>query len=235
MNLRAPGRADALAAEYVLGVLPGPTRRRFEQMMADDPVLERAVRRWEERLLPFAEALPPAAPPPRVWAAVLARVRASGTGRRASFWESLGLWRGLAIAGLAAVVALGVVLLRPAPEAPQETMVAVLAGPDAKPALVASADRKGRFLTIKPIAPLTVAADRALQLWALPQTGNPRSLGLLGTGGITGVLRVPLPATADQSLQYVPALAVSLEPQGGSPTGLPTGPVLFSGAVQRLY
>src|SRR5262249_20614518 len=205
-------------AEYVLGVLPGPTRRRFEQMMPDDPVLERAVRRWEERLLPLAEALPPITPPPRVWAAILARVRASGTARRTSLWESLGWWRGLAIAGLAAVVALAVVLLRPVAEAPQETMVAVLAGSDAKPALIASADRKARVLTIKPIAPFTVATDRVLQLWALPQTGNPRSLGLLGTGGITGILRVPLQASAEQALQ-VPALAISLEPQGGSPTG----------------
>jgi len=232
MNLRAPGRADALAAEYVLGTLPGRTRQRFERMMPDDPVLERAVHRWEERLLPFAEALPPVAPPARIWTAILGRVRASGTARRPSFWESLGWWRGLAIAGLAAVVALGVMLLRP--EAPQETLVAVLAGQDAKPALVATADRKGRLLTVKPLAPFTVATDRVLQLWALPQAGNPRSLGLLGTGGITGVMRVPLQASAEQALQ-VPALAISLEPQGGSPTGLPTGPVLFTGAVQRLY
>jgi len=234
MNLRAPGRADALAAEYVLGTLRGAARRRFEALMREDPVVERAVRRWEERLLPLAEEIAPVSPPERVWNGVLARVRASGSARRPSLWASIGLWRGLALVGLAAVVALAVVLLRPV-EAPQEALVAVLAGPDAKPVLVASADRKGRYLTIKPLAPLAVAADRTLQLWALPQTGNPRSLGLLGTGGIAGVLHIPLPGPADQSLQYVPALAISLEPQGGSPTGLPTGPVVYSGPVQRLY
>jgi len=50
-----------------------------------------------------------------------------------------------------------------------------------------------------------------------------------------GVVRVNLPAPAGQALQNIPALAVSLEPPGGSPTGLPTGPVLYSGPVQRLY
>jgi anti-sigma-K factor RskA len=236
LNLRTPERADALAAEYVLGTLRGPARRRFERLARSDPTLGEAVRRWEERLLPLAEELPPLAPPMRVWTAILARIRGSGRAARAktSIWQSIGLWRGLALAGLAAVVALSVVLLRPAPEAPAETLVAVLSGPDAKPALIASADPKGRYLTVKALAPLTVAADRALQLWALPEKGNPRSLGLLATGR-ERIARILLPSPADQSLQYVPQLAISLEPVGGSPTGLPTGPVLFTGAVQRLY
>jgi anti-sigma-K factor RskA len=236
MNLRTPGRADALAAEYVLGTLRGRARRRFERLARSDPALGEAVRKWEERLLPLAEELPPVAPPMRVWTAILTGIRGSGRAPRAkaSIWERLGLWRGLALAGLAAVVVLTAVLLMRAPQGPEETMVAVLSGPDAKPALIASADRKGRYLTVKPLAPLSVAADRALQLWALPERGNPRSLGLLATIG-AGVTRLALPAPADQSLQYVPQLAVSLEPVGGSPTGLPTGPVLYTGAVQRLY
>ena len=49
------------------------------------------------------------------------------------------------------------------------------------------------------------------------------------------VARIELPAAADRTLQSIPALAISLEPAGGSPTGLPTGPVLYSGPVQRLY
>ena len=108
----------------------------------------------------------------------------------------------------------------------------MLAAQDARPALVASADRAGRVLTVKAIAPVELAADRALQLWALPERGNPRSLGLVAA---SGVVRLALPAPADQALQSVPALAVSLEPRGGSPTGQPTGPVLYMGPVQRLY
>ena len=47
--------------------------------------------------------------------------------------------------------------------------------------------------------------------------------------------RVALPATPDVALANVPALAVSLEPAGGSPTGAPTGPVLYSGKIERFY
>jgi anti-sigma-K factor RskA len=70
----------------------------------------------------------------------------------------------------------------------------------------------------------------------LPEQGNPRPLGLIPfMGAGTSVVRLDLPVPAGQALQNIPALAVSLEPQGGSPTGLPTGPVLYSGPIQRLY
>jgi len=231
MNLRDPDRANALAAEYVLGTLRGRARERFERLARTDRALTDAVRTWEERLLPLAEQLPPIAPPARVWAAILARIRGAPAAR-ASIWSSLGLWRALAFASLATVVALAVVLLKPLPEAPEGALVVVLAGTDAKPALVASADRLGRTLSVKPVARVDLAADRALELWMLPDGGNPRSLGLISA---TGVVRVALSGPADQALRNIPALAVSLEPRGGSPTGQPTGPVLYSGSVQRMY
>jgi len=231
MNLRDPDRANALAAEYVLGTLRGRARERFERLARTDRALTDAVRTWEERLLPLAEQLPPIAPPARVWAAILARIRGAPAAR-ASLWSSLGLWRALAFASLATVVVLAAVLLKSAPEVPQGALVVVLAGTDAKPVLVASADRLGRYLSVKPVARVELAADRTLELWMLPDGANPRSLGLISA---TGVARVALPAPADEALRNIPALAVSLEPRGGSPTGLPTGPVLYSGPVQRMY
>ena len=102
--------------------------------------------------------------------------------------------------------------------------------------LIVSADRSGRTLTLKAVAPVQPVSDRVLQLWALPEQGAPRSLGLIPASGAgLGVVRVNLPTPAGQALQNIPALAVSLEPPGGSPTGLPTGPVLYSGPIQRLY
>jgi anti-sigma-K factor RskA len=47
--------------------------------------------------------------------------------------------------------------------------------------------------------------------------------------------RVTLPALPDVALAGVPALAVSLEQQGGSPTGAPQGPVLYTGRVEKFY
>ena len=231
MNLVRPDRAGALAAEYVLGTLRGRARQRFERVARTNRALADAVREWEERLLPLAEALPPVVPPAHVWRAVQTRIGATPA-PRTPFWSSLGLWRALAGAALAAVVVLSTVLLRPAPERPEGALVVVLAGSDAKPALVASADRLGRYLSVKAVGRLDVPADRALELWMLPQGGNPRSLGLLDAAGTARVL---LAAPADEALRSIPALAVSLEPRGGSPTGLPTGPVLYTGAVQRTY
>lgn len=74
MNYRDPDLQDRLAAEYVLGGLRAGARRRFMQLMREDAALRRAVAEWEERLLPLALALPPEAPPPRVWQAVRARI-----------------------------------------------------------------------------------------------------------------------------------------------------------------
>jgi anti-sigma-K factor RskA len=148
------------------------------------------------------------------------------------WWASFRLWRGLAIASLAVTVGLAALLLAPHPEQQEGTIVVVLAGPDAKPTLVASAERNGRFLTVRPVSSIGIKAGRALELWGLPQVGDPRSLGLIP---LTGLIRLPLNAPADVALQNYPELAVSLEPTGGSPTGQPTGPVVFTGSVERMY
>ena len=231
MNLGEPDRARALAGEYVLGTLRGRARQRFERLARTNRALMDAVREWEERLLPLAEALPPIMPPARVWTAIQARVQGRGE-PPASFWSSVGLWRGLALGSLAALVVLSVLVLTPAPERAEGALVVVLAGSDAKPALIASADRSGRYLSVKAVARVDIPADRTLELWMLPQGANPRSLGLIDA---SGAVRVALPGPAEEALRNIPALAVSLEPRGGSPTGLPTGPVLYSGPVQRTY
>lgn len=233
MNLGDPERADAVAGEYVLGTLRGRARTRFESLARSQRSVADALRRWQERLLPLAETLPPVEPPAHVWAAILARVSEGAVSSpRLPLWARVGWWRGLALASVTIAVVLAVALFRPAAERPEGSLVVVLAGQDAKPALIAATDRSSRYLTVTAVAPLTVAGDRALELWMLPAQGNPRSLGLVLPAGHA---RVALPASADQALRDIPALAISLEPKGGSPTGLPTGPVLYSGRVQRLY
>ena len=234
MNYLEPERLDALAAQYVLGTLSRAARERLARLARGNETIAAALRAWENRLLPLAESLPPVAPPERVWPAILDRIQ--GQRESGSIWANLGLWRGLTLAGFATAMALVVVLLTPRPETPIETLVVVLAGQDARPALLVSADRSGRTLMVKAIAPVQPAGDRVLQLWALPEQGSPRSLGLIpATGTASDVVRLDLPASAGLVLENIPTLAVSLEPQGGSPTGLPTGPVLYSGPIQRLY
>jgi anti-sigma-K factor RskA len=235
MNLSRPDRQprlDALAAEYALGTLPARARLRVERIALDDGVVAAALHTWESRLAPLAEGAAPVTPPPRVWNAIVNRLGLKRARAEDSWWSRVSLWRGLALASVVAVIALGVALLGQRTEVANQQIVAVLAGPDAKPALIATALRGERTMTVKVVGAAAVPADKSLELWMLPQGGKPSSLGLIPS---TGVGRVALPAPPDVSLSNVPALAVSLEPAGGSTTGAPTGPVLYTGKVERFY
>jgi len=241
MNLARPDRADRLdrlAAEYALGTMPSRARARMARATRSDARVAGAVREWEERLASLAAALPGVAPPPRVWTRLATRLGLDGTGAgaiaaapSAGWWNRLAFWRTLTATAFAAVLALGIALYAMRPVA-EPTLVAVLAGADGKPALIASAKRDERFLLVKAVGAAPVDSGKALELWMLPQGQPPRSLGVLPAGAL---VRVPLAAPSGTALADIPALAVSLEPAGGSPTGQPTGPVLYSGRIERMY
>ena len=70
---------------------------------------------------------------------------------------------------------------------------------------------------------------RALEMWLIAGDNAPVSLGVWPKGQANAVLDIP----ADLALQMAGGvLAVSDEPEGGSPTGAPTGDVLAVGQVQ---
>jgi anti-sigma-K factor RskA len=228
-------RLDRLAAEYALGTLPRLARARLARAARTEPAVAQAIGDWEGRLASLAATVPGVAPPPRVWNGIMERLQFGAARAGATspgLWQGLAFWRGLAAAGFAAAVAFAVALavLRPGPSEPG--IVAVLSGQDGRPALIASTQRNDAFLLVKAIAAAPVAAGRALELWMLPDGQPPRSLGLVQGAGVT---RISLAAASERALAGVPALAVSLEPAGGSPTGAPTGPVLYSGRIERMY
>lgn len=213
---------DLLAAEYVLGVLDAAAAREVERRAEAEPALEAAIRAWEERLTPLALSVPPVPPPPALWeriAAGLPRPASSGLGRA---WRSLPLWRGISVAALAAAAALAGLALLPPPAGPD--YVAAL-GPRGTTAPFVAEAQPGGALVVRAVAPVTVAPGRDLELWALaPGATRPVPLGVLPPNGAR--LTAPPPAPGTQ-------LLVSLEPRGGSPTGLPTGPVLYAGTLAR--
>lgn len=223
-------RLDRLAAEYALGTLPPRARRRLGRAARADGTVAAALRAWEWRLAALAEDAPGVTPPPRVWNAIGDQLglHAAPTRRKTPWWGRLAVWRGLAIASTVAAVGLAGALLVGRMAPPESTVVVVLAPSTGAAALVAMVAPGADELVARPLRALDVPAGRALELWALPEGRAPRSLGLIAPSG-AGRLAVPA-----ATLRNVTELAVSLEPAGGSPSGAPTGPVLFTGRVERM-
>ena len=223
-----PVLRDKLAAEYVLGTLKGGARRRFEDLMRDDMALRRVAAAWQERLMPLAEFSGQQQARAHVWQAIERRL---GLGRRHATWkfwrnESLAFWRTLGMASVASALLLAGVLYATLVDVPRVDYVATLADEQARTALLLTADREGRDLTVRLVDPAPVASDKSLQLWVVPRQGAPRSLGVLVGGGVTTLQLPDSVVGADVAM-----LAVSLEPRGGSPSaGGPTGPILYKGS-----
>lgn len=223
---------ERLAAEYVLGTLRGRARRRFEGLMHDDAALRRTVREWNGRLGAMAEFVPAVAPRASVWRGVEARLGWRTETPGWQFWRrgSLALWRTLGLASSALAASLLVAMLLVRPDTPVASDIASLTDEQSRPTLVVTADRERARMTVKMVADVPLTAGQALQLWAVPRAGKPRSLGVLGAGR---ELSLPLPANAIGA--DVAVLAVSLEPRGGSPDpDGPSGPILYKGPWVRL-
>jgi anti-sigma-K factor RskA len=197
--------------------------------MRDDAALARAVAEWQNRLAPMAEAVAPVVPRARVWEEIQSRLPlAPARAARRSFWRALGFVASGAVAALLVMMIIAP-MQKPAPQA---GYVAVLSDPKTqRPVLFVSAERNEAKLQVRTLDSRIRVAEGSLQLWALPKGARPQSLGLIpsSASGEGDKTVLALPAAADQALGDVPMLAVSLEPRGGSPTGLPTGPVLYSG------
>ena len=230
------GPDDLAAAELALGLLDGEARVAALARVAADPAFALAVAWWEARFAAlFADGADVAVPP-----AVLRRIEASLDGGRrvvaANDNPGVGLWRGTAIAaGLAACLLLVVTVmlaLRPAPEpvrvpvpvAAQAPLLAALAPSEGKGAPIAAAyDRETGVVRIG--GAVAVPAGRSAELWAIRGRAAPRSLGVMAAGRVV----VPTALRAEMAADTV--LAISIEPAGGSPTGLPTGPVVAAGKL----
>ena len=231
MNIRNnPALRQKLAAEYVLGTLRGGARRRFEGWLHQDADLRNITAQWQQRLTPMAEFAGDVKPPASVWSGIELRLKLTPAPRGWQLWlgDNLAFWRalGLVSTGLAALLMVVVLSTRTAPTI---SYVAALSDDKAQTALLLTADSRHHALDVRLITSAQVAADKSLQLWAVPTSGKPRSLGVLADKH--GRFNLPDNAIgADVAL-----LAVSLEPKGGSPDpNGPTGPILYKGNWVRL-
>lgn len=234
MKYRNERLRDALAAEYALGTLQGAARRRFERILKQDPALRTRVESWQSRLEPLDDWTAPVQPPGRVWKNIDARIR--GRARPAGLWESLPFWRSLAGLCAVAVLALGLSLglLRESRLGAQEHMIVVMSDDKSRPMMTVSwpmENRRGK-LRIRVIGHQEMAPDTAWELWMLPDAGGkPRSLGLITTHETQ---EVDIPADLVPAINAAWGMAMSVEPKGGSPSGAPSGPVLYSGQCTKI-
>lgn len=250
---RHPELLDRLAAAHALGLLRGGALRRFEALARAHAPVRAAALIWQSRVAGLTELQPEADVPPAVWTRVSNLMQAEreqhamtaarhAPPARGGWWRSLGWWRGAAGAGalttvLAVVVALNLreqmgaqidSLQASLQNQPQVSYVAVLSDEQTRASLLVTFDPRQNRLTLQRVGSYREAADKSLQLWALPPGGAPRSLGVLAHD------QQPRLALDAAALQAVPALAISLEPLGGVPSaGGPTGPVLFKGELIR--
>lgn len=225
MNYDRPELLDRLAADYALGVLRFRARARFERLCASLVAARHARQRWEDRLLPLGLALTAVTPARAVWPAIQRRIdELDGTvARGARRW-----W----LAAAAGLMAVALFVGREAlwnPVAWQP--LATLAPANAAPLWRVERDAGSTQLNVRVLGVVALTPEKSYELWVLPRAaGNPVSLGLLPR---VGSLKRTLTAAQRQFLLAGAQVAVSIEPSAGSPTGLPTGPVVIVTPIVR--
>jgi anti-sigma-K factor RskA len=238
------GGDDLLAAELALGLLEGDELAEARRREAEDGSFARAVEGWNERFAPMLDSIPAEQPRADLWDRIAERLQTKESNvvsidpmrRRAKMWRAYSVGVTALAASLALVLAFDVLNDSPVAQQPpaasagEPMLVATLTAEDGPSRLVISYDRPSETLLVAP-AELTGAAGHEHELWLLPPSGNPRSLGIVRLGAPQR-LRVPTELAA--ALRTDASLAVSVEPTGGSPTGLPTGPVIASGQLQKI-
>ena len=223
------GSADeplTTAGEYVLGSLEWAEMQDVEARRSREPEFATAVKFWEDHLTPLCRLVAPVSPPPSLWARL-----ALATGvREAPSRDNARVWQASTAAALLAAAGLAIVAFLPrqgTPTAADVHFAAALAPLNVSIPFLAEARPDGQLL-ITSIGAASATAGQSLELWEL-QLGatRPVSLGLLTSGQSVVISRGSPPWGQAK-------LLVSQEPAGGSPTGQPTGPVLFGGALTQV-
>jgi anti-sigma-K factor RskA len=225
---------DFAAAEFALGTLDPGERATLAARRRREPELDATIRAWEARLSPLAEATPPIAPPGDFLPAIEARIRAAAAAPAsdglAALQKRLSRWRAAAIGatGIAAALAIGFVAREATRVVAPKEFVAILQKSADSPAFVATINLTKGELSVRPIA-APLQAGKSYELWIIePTLGPPRSLGVIDATSVTRGARI---AAYDRAVVEDATYAVTVEPEGGSPDGKPSGPPVFVGKL----
>ncbi|RDJ20979.1 hypothetical protein DWF00_07065 [Bosea caraganae] len=242
-----PSERDALAGEYVLGLLEGADLAAFERRLEADAELAASVERWRQHFAAIDATAPAIPPSPELWRRIETELAAitplaarpaattapvppipSSGSRFSDWWNSLFVWRGAALAGALATLLLAASLVGALDRARrQPVMVAVLLTETNVAAAVVNTFRDGR-VEMLPLQAIAVPEGKALEIWTLwDRAVGPRSVGLIERPRATALRLDQLPLGANQLFE------ITLEPATGSPTGRPTGPVIAKGTTSQ--
>lgn len=235
--------AEAFAAEHALGVLNSRERAEAEIRMTREPAFAADVEAWRNRFAPLLDAVESVPPPQGVWPRIEARLPANDNG---SMMNRLRFWRNAAIGGfaLAAASLAGVAVQVSQPPLVVEKTITVqpqgqllnasltATSGRAQPLFVAAYDPDRKALIVTSLLPEGADRDKVNELWLIAGQDKPKSLGLVEPGK-SKIIALPLGVMTKMSEGA--ALAVSLEPRGGSPNpDGPTGPVIGVGKLSKL-
>jgi anti-sigma-K factor RskA len=230
--MASPEDMEEMAAELALGTLPAAELQEAEALMATDANFAAQVKAWERRLIPLALALEPVEAPPRVRGVVMKAIAGDAASsetiilwkRKASVWRSATVGTSAIAAALAAFILVG----SPANPVTGQRYVAVLQAEGPGPAFLASIDLAKGSISVRTVG-AAPQPGKSYELWAVGGgRDKPQSLGVIDAS-----FRIPASKLGkiDPAVLGDTLFAVSLEPEGGSPTSQPTGPVMFTGKL----
>lgn len=233
------GGDDLVAAEFVLGALDENERASISRRIEQEPEFARLVDEWEERLEGLGREFAPVEPPPQIAASINRRLfdaasqKASGSTAKGWFghlWNNAAAWRAVALASVFAFAAVSFYSLAPRENIGEEARYVSSLAPtqsDVHYFVVYDArDGNVRLSHVTGARP----EGRDFELWVI-EDGAPRSLGVIPEGQR---VRMAVADRFGKGIEGEAVFAITTEPQGGSPSGAPTGPVVAQGDINAI-
>lgn len=221
-------RDQMLAAEFALGTLENELLDEAQKRYDQELVFRHEVDQWSERLAPMLDEVAEMQPSPKVWRGI-ERALNQNMHEKSGWIANLFSGKFALVSGALAVLLLvvGINYLPSFTSQSGPILTATLSGEQVQSAMIANYDSKSGKLLVTTNMLVVERVDYELWIIADGQAA-PISMGIVAP---SGTAELALPTEITNLLTQGATLAVSQEPIGGSPTGLPTGPVIAVGTL----
>lgn len=228
---KQPHYDDATIAEYAIGVLPHAERLALQKALETDKTLRARLLVWEEQLSSQADAFEPAPAPDAVFRAAEEQVFGSEK-QPSSWWAHLKNWRLPALASAVALLLVGLFIWNDTRfnDGADTMYLADITNQSYEIQIVGIFDPETSEFNLRRLVGVP-EQNRDFELWLIDGDAAPVSLGVMPSNQVTSVVKIH-PDLSEALLRGL--LAISDEPQGGSPTGQPTGAVVATGKIIKV-